>query len=139
MDGRKGQKRLVLSKRNIVIPAPDGSASVRLRAGLMETVPDWAANTEYFKALVADGGMCANDYLMEKQANVLNQTVICPENREGTITGVGYLMCLSLGLFGSLEEIPQSFRERRIAPAQEDVEGYAQWKRAVDATIHFYK
>ena len=46
---------LVLSKRNIVIPAPDGSTSVRLRAGLMETVPDWAANTEYFKALVADG------------------------------------------------------------------------------------
>lgn len=46
---------LVLSKRNIVIPAPGGSTSVRLRAGLMETVPDWAANTEYFKALVADG------------------------------------------------------------------------------------
>ena len=46
---------LVLSKRNIVIPAPDGTASVRLRAGLMETVPDWAAETDYFKALVADG------------------------------------------------------------------------------------
>ena len=45
----------VLSKRNIVIPAPDGTASVRLRAGMMETVPDWAAETEYFKALVADG------------------------------------------------------------------------------------
>ena len=45
----------VLSKRNIVIPAPDGSTSVRLRAGMMETVPDWAAETEYFKALVADG------------------------------------------------------------------------------------
>lgn len=46
---------LVLSKRNIVLPAPDGSTAVRLRAGMMETVPDWAANTEYFKALVADG------------------------------------------------------------------------------------
>ena len=46
---------LVLSKRNIIIPAPDGSAAVRLRAGLMETVPDWAAETPYFKALVADG------------------------------------------------------------------------------------
>ena len=47
--------RLVLSKRNIIIPAPDGSTSVRLRAGLMETVPDWAVKTEYFQALVADG------------------------------------------------------------------------------------
>ena len=46
---------LVLSKRNIVIPAPDGSASVRLRAGLMETVPDWAVKTPYFQALAADG------------------------------------------------------------------------------------
>jgi hypothetical protein len=46
---------LVLSKRNIIIPAPDGSTAVRLRAGLMEIVPDWAVKTEYFKALVADG------------------------------------------------------------------------------------
>ena len=46
---------LVLSKRNIIIPAPDGSTAIRLRAGLMETVPDWAAETGYFKALVADG------------------------------------------------------------------------------------
>ena len=37
----------VLSKRNIVIPAPDGSAAVRLRAGMMETVPGWAAETDY--------------------------------------------------------------------------------------------
>ena len=45
----------VLPKRNIEIPAPDGSAVVRLRAGVMATVPDWAAETGYFKALVADG------------------------------------------------------------------------------------
>lgn len=45
----------VLSKRNIVIPAPDGSAAVRLRAGMMETVPGWAAETDYFRALVRDG------------------------------------------------------------------------------------
>ena len=51
----------VLSKRNIIIPALDGSASVRLRAGLMETVPDWAVNTEYFKALVGDGKIVPSD------------------------------------------------------------------------------
>ena len=39
---------LVLSKRNIIIPAPDGSTVVRLRDGLMETVPDWGANPGYF-------------------------------------------------------------------------------------------
>lgn len=45
----------VLSKRNIEIPASDGSAVIRLRAGVMATVPDWVAETSYFKALVADG------------------------------------------------------------------------------------
>ena len=45
----------VLSKRNIIIPAPDGSASVHLARGQMVDVPDWAADTAYFKALVADG------------------------------------------------------------------------------------
>lgn len=45
----------VLSKRNIVIPAPDGSTAVRLERGCVATVPDWAADTAYFKALAADG------------------------------------------------------------------------------------
>lgn len=52
---------LVLSKRNIIIPAPDGSTAVRLRAGLMEIVPDWAVKTAYFKALVADGKVVPSD------------------------------------------------------------------------------
>ena len=52
---------LVLSKRNIVIPAPDGSTAVRLRAGLMETVPDWATKTPYFQALVRDGKIVPSD------------------------------------------------------------------------------
>ena len=45
----------VLSKRNIILPSPDGTASVRLARDEMAVVPDWAAETEYFRALVADG------------------------------------------------------------------------------------
>ena len=45
----------VLSKRNIILPSPDGTAAVRLARGCMCTIPDWAAETEYFRALVADG------------------------------------------------------------------------------------
>ena len=48
----------VLSKRNIVIPAPDGSAAVRLRAGMMETVPGWAAETDYFRAMSEMEKLC---------------------------------------------------------------------------------
>lgn len=45
----------VLSKRNIIIPGPDGSAPVRLARGQMCTVPDRVAKSGYFQALVKDG------------------------------------------------------------------------------------
>lgn len=45
----------VLAKRNIVLPAPDGSTAVRVRRGDVADIPDWAAETAYFRALVADG------------------------------------------------------------------------------------
>lgn len=45
----------VLSKRNIILPSPDGTAAVRLRRGDAAEIPEWAAETPYFKALVADG------------------------------------------------------------------------------------
>ena len=45
----------VLSKRNIIIPAPDGSQKVRLSRDTLCDVPEWAAKTGYFRALVRDG------------------------------------------------------------------------------------
>lgn len=53
----------VLAKRNIIIPggAP-GVKSVILKKDGFATVPDWAADTAYFKALVADGKIVAADH-----------------------------------------------------------------------------
>ena len=45
----------VLSKRNVIIPAPDGSTAVALRRDVMTNIPEWAAQTNYFQALVRDG------------------------------------------------------------------------------------
>lgn len=45
----------VLSKRNIILPSPDGSVFVRLKRDVMCSVPDWAAETDYFRGLVDDG------------------------------------------------------------------------------------
>ena len=45
----------VLSKRNVIIPAPDGSTAVALRRDVMTDIPEWAAQTDYFRALVRDG------------------------------------------------------------------------------------
>lgn len=51
----------VLSKRNIIIPAPDGSSAVRLAREQLAEVPDWAAKTDYFQALVKDGKIVLTD------------------------------------------------------------------------------
>ena len=45
----------VLSKRNIKIPAPVGSKSIRLRRGEMSDLPDWALQTSYCQGLISDG------------------------------------------------------------------------------------
>ena len=38
-----------------MIPAPDGSVSVRLARDALCSIPEWAADTPYFRMLVADG------------------------------------------------------------------------------------
>lgn len=45
----------VLSKRNVIIPAPDGSTAVALRRDVMTDIPEWVAQTNYFQALARDG------------------------------------------------------------------------------------
>lgn len=50
----------VVSKRNIIIPSPDGSQQFRMAKGFMGEVPDWAGKTAYFKALAADGKIVAS-------------------------------------------------------------------------------
>ena len=74
---------------------------------------------------------------MRKQANVLGRTLLCPENTEGTVTGVAQLMRLGLGLISSPDEAAAAGTVRTIAPTGTD-SGYARWKRAVDAVIRFY-
>lgn len=45
----------ILSKRNLILPSPDGSMSIRVRRGYLGEIPDWAAGTGYFEELVRDG------------------------------------------------------------------------------------
>lgn len=45
---------LAVSKRNIVVPGPDGER-LRLEQEVMTSVPAWAEKSSYFQALVKDG------------------------------------------------------------------------------------
>lgn len=45
----------IVSRRNIILPSPDGKTSFRVSKDFVGEIPDWATETNYFRALVADG------------------------------------------------------------------------------------
>ncbi len=86
-------------------------------------------------ALRVDGGMVANDWLMQFQADMLGQAVDRPVVTETTSLGVAYLAGLQVGLFSSLEEIAAHWRiDRQFTPAvgaAVRAERQAGWRDAV--------
>ena len=60
--------------------------------------------------LRVDGGMAANNWLMEFLAGILNLQVDRPVVTETTALGVAYLAGLQLGLFKNLDEIEQRWQ-----------------------------
>lgn len=45
----------IYAKRNVILPSADRSQMHPVRRGFVGEIPDWAADTAYFKALVKDG------------------------------------------------------------------------------------
>ena len=69
-------------------------------------------------ALRVDGGMVANDWLMQFLADILEVPVERPVITETTALGAAYLAGLEAGLYPSIEEISGHWkRERRFEPA----------------------
>ncbi|PLZ01687.1 glycerol kinase [Burkholderia sp. WAC0059] len=87
--------------------------------------------------LRVDGGACANDLLMQFQADLLGVGVARPKIAETTALGAAYLAGLAVGYWSGVDELQQQWQlERRFAPAldQRDVDSYlAGWQRAVRA------
>lgn len=87
------------------------------------------------KALKVDGGACANNFLMQFQADILHTSVERPSCIETTALGAAYLAGLAVGYWSGKEEIRKNWAlERRFEPSMEEerrkklLEG---WKRAV--------
>lgn len=45
----------IYSNRNVILRSQDGAQSYPVRRGFVGDIPDWATETAYFQALVADG------------------------------------------------------------------------------------
>ncbi|HUB23687.1 MAG TPA: glycerol kinase GlpK [Streptosporangiaceae bacterium] len=90
-------------------------------------------------ALKVDGGMTANDLLMQFQADVLGVPVIRPEVAETTALGAAYAAGLAVGFWREIEDLRANWAidkqwEPHMDPATRDRE-YALWKKAVTRTF----
>ncbi|PWF49052.1 glycerol kinase GlpK [Massilia glaciei] len=87
------------------------------------------------RQLRVDGGACANDLLMQLQADLLGIEVVRPAIIETTALGVAYLAGLGSGLYAGTAELGAQWRAERtfrpeMAPARA-AERMAEWEHAV--------
>ena len=67
--------------------------------------------------LRVDGGACANNLLMQFQADLMGVPVVRASNRETTAMGAAYLAALAVGFYKSTEEISSQWgSDRRFEP-----------------------
>jgi glycerol kinase len=93
----------------------------------------------HLAALKTDGGMVANDLLMQFQADILNVPVLRPNVAETTALGAAYAAGLAVGYWRSTEELRQFWGVDKIwrpaMPAQQRAHYYKSWKKAVQRSF----
>ena len=92
------------------------------------------------KGLKVDGGMVANNWLMQFMADIVDQKVARPVVAETTALGVAMLAMLQMGLASSLSEMAQMWQlDRDFSPnmnADERAQLLEGWQVAVQRTLH---
>jgi glycerol kinase len=87
------------------------------------------------KELRVDGGMVANELLMQFQADVLGVPVVRPRITETTALGAAYAAGLAVGYWSGRDELKRNWGvDKRWQPAMADDERgrlYASWRKAV--------
>ncbi len=89
--------------------------------------------------LRVDGGMVANDALMQFQADILGVDVVRPKVIETTALGAAYAAGLAVGFWNDTDELGRNWDEgKRWSPQMGDDERQRQmrlWKKAVTKTF----
>jgi glycerol kinase len=101
-----------------------------------EVVDEARAAAEFpFRELKVDGGMTANELLMQFQADVLGVPVVRPKVTETTALGAAFAAGLAVGVWSDEAELCERWSEdRRWEPQMDErlrEREYAQWKKAV--------
>ena len=92
-----------------------------------------------FTDLRVDGGMVANELLMQFQADVLGVPVIRPKVTETTALGAAYAAGLAVGFWNGQDELRERWAEdKRWEPQMSDADRdaqHAQWRKAVERSL----
>ena len=90
-------------------------------------------------SLRVDGGMVANELLMQFQADILNREVVRPVIQETTALGAAYAAGLAVKFFAGLEELRAKWAvDRTWKPCLAEGERerlYRHWKKAVTRSL----
>ena len=85
--------------------------------------------------LRVDGGACANNLLMQFQADILQVPVVRPKVIETTALGAAYLAGLAVGFWKSREEVAKAWQVDRVFEPQKSADHAAhrveRWKEAL--------
>jgi glycerol kinase len=91
------------------------------------------------KVLKVDGGMTANNLLMQIQADVLGAPVVRPRVSECTALGAAYAAGLAVGYWRGLDDLRRNWRADKIwKPSPDDTlrtKNLRMWKNAVSRTF----
>ncbi len=94
-------------------------------------------------ALKVDGGACANNFLMQFQADIIGVPVKRPVSIETTALGAAYLAGLATGYWKSREEIIENWQISRIFEPEMDASAREEllngWKKAVKTSLGWSK
>lgn len=87
-------------------------------------------------SLKADGGACANSFLMQFQADIADTEILQPEMPENTALGAAYLAGLTSGFWKDREELKKNAGSGKIFKSHMEAalreEKIAGWRKAVD-------
>jgi glycerol kinase len=87
----------------------------------------------------ADGGMIANELLMQFQADILDREVVSPQVKETTALGAAFAAGLAVGFFKTLDELRATWSvDHRWKPKMETARRedlYRHWKKAVTRSM----
>jgi glycerol kinase len=102
----------------------------------------WAMEKDLQKklpALKVDGGACANNLLMQIQADYLGSKIVRPKGIETTAAGAAYLAGLGVGFWSSTDDIKKVWQkdhefDSEMKPAARK-DRLARWQKAIKRTL----